>query len=275
MKKESPFSENSRKRQLDSPDHIQEYVRVTSVSRFLIGLTILLLMGAFVVWGIFGTVADRVQYKGLIFPHHGTDDVVLESNGTIIKMLVHTGDSVELGQTVARVMTRGRDSLVHSNITGTVIHTKQDRETFESLEPLVSMVSEYQPGHTLHTMVVAYVKMETHHVLRKGMEAQVWPVGDDRDKIGYARGTITSIDRYPTPPEEIINQVKSASIASILLEPNEPVWQVVIELRHSPNDPNLYDWSTGESTNVEMTIGTFCNVMTETRRRSMYEYLFN
>ena len=52
MKKENPFSAHSRQRQLETPDHVQDYVRVTSVSPFLIGLTILLLLGAFVVWGI-------------------------------------------------------------------------------------------------------------------------------------------------------------------------------------------------------------------------------
>ena len=196
MKKENPFSAHSRQRQLETPDHVQDYVRVTSVSPFLIGLTILLLLGAFVVWGIFGTVTDRVSYNGLIFPHHGTDDVMLESGGLITKMLVYTGDSVTVGQVVARVKTLGKDSLVRSTISGTVLHTKQDRENFEPLEPLVSMVCEHKPDNSVHTMLVAYVKMETHHVLKKGMEAQVWPMGDDRDKIGYVKGVITDIDRY-------------------------------------------------------------------------------
>lgn len=274
MKKESPFSENSRQRQLKSPDHVQEYVRVTSVSPFLIGLTILLLLGAFVVWGVFGTVADRVQYTGLIFPHHGTDDVTLESRGSVIRMLVHTGDSVVVGQEVAYVETLGRDSVIHSSIAGIVLHTKQDRETFEPMEPLVSMVCEHH-DHTVHTMLLAYVKMETHHVLKEGMEAQVWPIGDDRDKIGYVRGVITDIDPYPTPVAEIISQLKSSAMAELLFDTNEPVWQVVIELRHNPEDPELYDWASGNPDDVEMTVGTFCNVLTETRSRSMYQYLFN
>lgn len=274
MKKESPFAAQSRQRQLTSPDNVQDYVRVTSVSPILIGLAILLLMGAFVVWGIFGTVADRVQYSGLIFPHHGTDDVTIESEGSILRMLVHTGDSVEAGQAVARVQTLGRDSVIRSAIAGTVLHTKQDRETFEPLEPLVSMVCEHD-DHTVHTMLVAYVDMATHHVLRKGMEAQAWPVGDDRDRIGYVRGVITDIDRYPTPPAEIVSQLKSASMAELLFETNEPVWQVVIELRRNPDNPEAYDWSSGNAGDVDMTIGTYCNVLTETRRRSMYEYLFH
>lgn len=272
--KESTFSKNSRQRQLESPDRIQDYVRVTSVSPFLIGLTILLLLGAFVVWGIFGTVADRVQYSGLIFPHHGTDDVTLESGGSVIKMLVSTGDTVSEGQAVAHVQIENKDSVIRSAMAGTVLHTKQNYETFEPMEPIVSLICEHH-DHKAHTMLLAYVKMETHHVLKKGMEAQVWPIGDDRDKIGYVRGVITDIDRYPTPLAEIVSQVKSASMAELLFDTNEPVWQVIIELRLSPDDPEQYDWSTGDANDVDMTVGTYCNVLTETRSRSMYEYLFN
>lgn len=275
MKKESPFTEHSRQRRLESPDRVQDYVRVTSVSPFLIGLTILLLLAAFVVWGIFGTVTDRVSYNGLIFPHHGTDDLVLNSDGSITKMYVHTGDSVAAGQLVARVLVAGKDSMVRSGMSGTVLHTKQERDTFQPLEPLVSMVCEHKPDHSVHTMLIAYVDMDTHHNLREGMEAQVWPMGDDRDEIGYVRGVITSIDRYPTPKDEIVSQLKNTPMAEVLYNLQGAAWQVVIELRHNPNDSTRYDWSSERSYDVDMSIGTFCNVLTETRRRSMYQYLFN
>ncbi len=259
---------------LESPDQLHDYVRVTSVSPLLIGCTILLLLGAFVVWCVFGTVTDRVEYSGLIFPHHGTDDVTLESSGTITKMYVHTGDSVALGQLIARVQTLGKDSLVHSNQTGTVLYTKQEREGFEPLEPLISMVCEEKNDHTIHTMLVAYVDMDTWHTLREGMAAQVWPKGDKRDEIGYVRGVITSVDRYPTPREEIISELKSTAMAEGLFSMNEAAWQVIIELNQMPNDSTRYDWSFGQPHNVEIGVGTYCNVLTETRRRSMYQYLF-
>ena len=72
-----------------------------------------------------------------------------------------------------------------------------------------------------------------------------------------------------------MSQVKSASMAELLFDTNEPVWQVIIELRLNPDNPELYDWSTGDANDVDMTVGTYCNVQTETRSRSMYEYLFN
>ena len=167
MNKTSPFAEKNRLRKMESPDGLQDYVRVTSVSPLLIGCAIFLLLCAFVVWGMFGTVTDRVEFSGLIFPHHGTDDVVVESHGTITKMLVHTGDTVMEGQNVAHVLIDGKDSLVCSKLHGTVLFTKQDRETFDPMEPLVSMVCDHHQGGAVHTMLVAYVDMDTQHYLRE------------------------------------------------------------------------------------------------------------
>lgn len=265
----------TKNKKLESPEQIGEYVRITAVSPLLIGSTILLLLIAFVVWGVLGTVTDRAEYSGLIFPHHGTDDVTLNSRGTITKMLVHTGDSVIEGQSVALVHIDGKDSLVHSSQNGTVLFTKQEREAFVPMEPLISMVCDHKPGNVVHTMLVAYVDMQTQHDLREGMEAQVWPKGDSRDEIGYVRGVITSIDRYPTPKAEIVNQLKSTAMAEALFSMEEAAWQVIIELKHIPNDSTHYDWSFGQPQNVDMGVGTYCNVLTETNKKSMYEYLFN
>ena len=269
------FSNSSRQRRMESPGQVNDYVRVTSVSPFLIGCTILLLLGAFVVWGVLGTVTDRVQYSGLIFPHHGTDDVTMNCEGVITKMYVHTGDTLKEGQLVARVLVGNKDSMVVSPISGTVLHTKPEREPFVPLEALVSVVCEEKPDQSVHTMLVAYVNMETHHNLREGMEAQVWPMGEDRDEIGYVRGVVTSVDRYPTPLSEIVSELKNTSMAEALFDMKGSAWQVIVELNYNPNDSTLYDWSSGQSRDVDMGIGTYCNVLTETRRRSMYEYLFN
>lgn len=274
MPKEGSILNNSQSGRLESPNDLKDYVRVTSVSPLLIGCTILLLLCAFVVWGVFGTVTERVEYSGLIFPHHGTDDVTMDSQGTITKMYVHTGDSVAIGQVIARVKTLGKDSLVHSSLSGTVLFTKQEREGFEPFEPLISMVCEDKVDHTVHTMLVAYVDMETQHSLREGMEAQVWPKGEKRDEIGYVRGTITSIDRYPTPREEIINQLRNTAMAEAFFSMEESAWQVIIELEPDPQDSTHYDWSFGHPRNVDMGVGTYCHVLTETDRKSMYQYLF-
>ena len=88
------------------------------------------------------------------------------------------------------------------------------------------------------------------------------------------RGIITSIDRYPTPREEIVNQLKSTVMAEALFSLEESAWQIIIELNSMPNDSTHYDWSFGQPHNVDMGVGTYCHVRTETQRRSMCQYLF-
>lgn len=55
MTKENQTTNSGHPGKLESPQQLSDYVRVTSVSPLLIGCTILLL-GAFVLWGVFGTV---------------------------------------------------------------------------------------------------------------------------------------------------------------------------------------------------------------------------
>ena len=63
-------------------------------------------------------------------------------------------------------------------------------------------------------------------------------------------------------------------MADRLMESGNIMYQVNIELHRSPEDPSLYDWSFGQPEDVNMNVGTYCSVLSETRRRSMFQYLF-
>ena len=63
-------------------------------------------------------------------------------------------------------------------------------------------------------------------------------------------------------------------IGIYLLEQGDVVYEVRIDLLHSSEDSTRYDWSFGEPADVRMDIGTYCSVLSETKRRSMFEYLF-
>jgi hypothetical protein len=106
------------------------------------------------------------------------------------------------------------------------------------------------------------------------MEAQVWPADEKRDEIGYVRGRITQVVRYPAAADEVRQTLKSNILAKRLLEQGDVVYEVRIDLLRSPEDSTRYDWSFGEPADVSMGIGTYCSVLTETRRRSMFQYLF-
>ena len=260
---------------LQSPEQIADHLRVTYVPTYLLAAAAIVLLAAFIVWGFLGTVSDKAYYSGVVFPVQGTTDITLPNKGIVRSMLVHNGDSVRQGQTVAMVSIGDSHSFLTSTVNGLVISTKADNEPFEAFDPIVSVVDGNAASQqSQHTQLIAYADNEAQRDLRIGMEAQVWPADEKRDEIGYVRGRITQVVRYPADADEVRQTLKSNILAKRLLEQSDVVYEVRIDLLRSPEDATQYDWSFGEPENVSMGIGTYCSVLTETHRRSMFQYLF-
>ena len=269
----NPFTANSRQQRFQRTDQIGGLLKITSVPTYLIALTVLLLLVAFIVWGFQGTVSDKVYYSGVVFPNQGTTDVSLPNKGMIRTMLVHHGDHVAQGQSLALISVGESYSILTSSVEGTVISSKLDNEQFEAFEPIVSVVDSMGTQHQ-KAILIAYIDNAGQRDLRVGMEAQVWPENEKRDEIGYVRGRVTRIDRYPVAADVVRQTLKSDEMTQRLLETGGLMYQVEIELLPSADDATRYDWSFGEPEDVNMNVGTCCSVLSETRRRSMFQYLF-
>ena len=259
---------------LQSPEQICDHLRVTYVPTYLLATTAVLMLAAFIVWGVIGTVSDKAYYSGVVFPAQGTTDIALPNKGIVRSIAVRNGDSVRVGQTVAWVSIGDSHSFLTSTVNGLVISTKADNEPFEAFEPIVSVVGKDYEGQPQRAMLLAYANNEAQRDLRVGMEAQVWPADQKRDEIGYVRGRISQVVRYPADAAKVRQRLKSDILAKQLLEQDNVVYEVIIDLQRDPVDPTCYDWSFGQPDDVSMDFGTYCSVLTETRRCSMFQYLF-
>ena len=271
MSKDNPFSAESRS--VQSPQQIGSTLKVTALPTYLLAFTVLLFMVAFFVWGFLGSVSDKVYYSGVVFPPEGTTDVSLPNRGMVRTLFVRNGDHVTQGQTVALISMDDSYSILTSTVEGTVISTKEDNDPFEAFEPIISVVSG-NGSQSGCAMLIAYIDNAGQRDLREGMMAQVWPENEKRDEIGYVKGRVVRIDRYPVAAHQVRQTLKSEEMARRLLSSGEMMYQVHIELLSSPQDPSQYDWSFGQPEDVDMNVGTYCSVLSETRRRSMFQYLF-
>ena len=261
---------------IQSPDQIADHLRVTYVPTYLLATAGGLLLAAFIVWGILGSVSDKVYFSGVVFPVEGTSDVTLPNKGIVRSILVHNGDSVHEGQTIAMVSIGNSHSFLTSTVSGLVIHSKTDNEPFEAFDPIISVVNAGTGNQeSQRAQLIAYADNDAQRDLRIGMEAQVWPADEKRDEIGYVRGHITQVVRYPANAVDVRQTLKSDNLVQQLLgDGDKIVYEVIIDLQRDPKDPTRYDWSFGEPDGVSMDFGTYCSVLTETRRFSMFQYLF-
>jgi multidrug efflux pump subunit AcrA (membrane-fusion protein) len=266
-----------------SPEQLADHLHVTYVPAYLLAAAIGLLLAAFIVWGVLGTVSDKAYYSGVVFPAQGTTDMTLPNKGIVRTMLVQNGDSVHPGQTIAMVTVGDSHSFLTSTVSGLVISAKADNEPFEAFDPIISVVDDgagregtgAQGREGAKTQLIAYADNDAQRQLRIGMEAQVWPANEKRDEIGYVRGRIAQVVRYPAKVSKVRQELKSDILARRLTDEGQNlVYEVRIDLLRSPNDTTQYDWSFGQPDDVDMGVGTYCSVLTETRRRSMFQYLF-
>ena len=96
------MKEDSEKR-IQSPEQLSDHLRVTYIPTYLLAAAAVLLLAAFIVWGFLGNVSDKAYYSGVVFPVQGITDITLPNGGIVRSMLVHNGDSVHEGQTIAMV----------------------------------------------------------------------------------------------------------------------------------------------------------------------------
>ena len=261
---------------VQSPEQLADHLRVTYVPTYLLAAAAGLLLAAFIVWGVLGSVSDKVYYSGVVFPMQGSSDVTLPNKGIVRSILVHNGDSVHEGQPIAMVSIGNSHSFLTSTVSGLVIHSKTDNEPFEAFDPIISVVDAGTGNQkSQRVQLIAYADNDAQRDLRVGMEAQVWPADEKRDEIGYVRGRITQVVRYPANAAEVRQTLKSDILVQQLLgDGGGAVYEVIIDLQRDPADPMRYDWSFGEPDGVSMAFGTYCSVLTETRRLSMFQYLF-
>ena len=261
---------------VQSPEQIADHLRVTYVPTYLLATAGGLLLAAFIVWGILGSVSDKVYFSGVVFPVEGTSDVTLPNKGIVRSILVHNGDSVHEGQPIAMVSIGNSHSFLTSTVSGLVIHSKTDNEPFEAFDPIISVVNAGTGNQeSQRAQLIAYADNDAQRDLRIGMEAQVWPADEKRDEIGYVRGHITQVVRYPANAVDVRQTLKSDNLVQQLLgDGDKIVYEVIIDLQRDLKDPTRYDWSFGEPDGVSMDFGTYCSVLTETRRFSMFQYLF-
>ena len=258
---------------LQSPEQIVDHLRVTYVPSYLLATAVIVLVVAFLVWGVLGTVSEKAYYSGVVFPAQGTTDITLPNKGIVRSMMVRDGDSVRVGQTVALLSVGDSHSFLTSTLNGLVVSTKADNEPFEAFEPIISVVGSDYYGQPHRALLLAYADNEAQRNLRVGMEAQVWPANEKRDEIGYVRGHISQVVRYPANAAKVRQILKSDVLAQQLLDQGV-VYEVLIDLQRNPADSTCYDWSFGQPDDVSMDFGTYCSVLTETRRCSMFQYLF-
>jgi NHLM bacteriocin system secretion protein len=120
---------------LSSPEQLDTLTHIVSGKGWLALLAMGLLIISGAVWGIWGSISEKVYGQGILLKSSGIFNVISQSNGTVNEVYVEVDDVIKSGQIVARVS--------QFDILDTIKETKaQLQELQKQRETLVQYGSE-------------------------------------------------------------------------------------------------------------------------------------
>lgn len=249
-----------------------ETIRLSKPSIYLLLLTLTVMAGAFFSWGLFGSVTDKAQMKGVMFPVEGTSDVSVPNRGVVRTLMVHKGDTVVPGQILAMIDVNGQYSTLTATEPGQVLTILQEQQAFDAFQPIVNLLTENSDKQA--TTLVAFANFKTVRELDTELEVQVNPSYLSREKNGYVPAQILSISKYPMSAHEVALKLKNEQFAQAVFPQEGAAFMVEIELEVNPENPDEFNWTFEQEKPVDMSTGTLCDVQVITKRRSVFLYLF-
>ena len=160
----------------------------------MVFLGVIVLLGAALVWALFGTAPTEVRGQSMLLPPHGLYEVGVETEGFVTDLLVENGDHVEEGQALARLRDRdGQVVDIEAPVTGDVATILVKPGTYNAVgTPVITLVAE---GDEL--IAVVYVPAQEGKVVRNGMRVFVSPSTAPAAQYGSMLGTVGSVSTLP------------------------------------------------------------------------------
>jgi multidrug efflux pump subunit AcrA (membrane-fusion protein) len=252
---------------LDDKSEIKEMPRVASPALWLLLTSLLMICAISLFWCIFGTLNYTVNATAVVFPFAEARPISAPFEGTVHHVIATNGQTVAAGDPIVMVRSQLATTTLTSPQSGVVLTSKPAESKFVAREPVVWILPQELQLHERE--VLAYVPFAHLRKVKIGAKVQVTPADLEREKWGYAVGTVTGIERYPTDRQAVAQRLKLAELAAII-PANQPVYEVRIVLDRG--DDGLV-WSRKKSQVLAVTTGMPCNVQIIWSQKHVWEVL--
>jgi len=238
----------------------------TPALKLLLSALVLLCVVA-VFWCIFGTVNYMVNATAVVFPFGEARPVSVPYEGTVDRVMAVNGADVSVGDPLVRVRSQLATTVLTAPEAGVVLNAKSANSPFAQREPVAWLLPQHLQRRERE--VLAYVTFNDLRKIKIGSKVQVTPSDLKRESWGYAVGTVTGIEHYPTNRQAVGQRLKLPELASFV-PADETVYEVRILL---DQDADGLVWSRQKSKTMAVTTGMPCNVQIIWKKMYIWQVL--
>ncbi len=228
-------------KRLNSPEQLDQLLRVAPARRWFALSGLLLLVAAAIVWSVASSVPTTLSGTGYLLPEGGLRKISASQSGTVENLNMSNGQHVVAGETLADVRTQaGAVVPLRSPETGVLTEQDISQNSYVTAGGRVGLV---QPvGFPL--VIYAYVKTNIAADLRPGTPAQVVFGAGIGQAYGYAEATVASVSQFAVTGEHLDFILQDASVIKKVLAQG-PTNEVVLTMNLSADTPSGFVWGSG------------------------------
>ena len=252
---------------LDDHSESEEMARVASPRLRIVLGAMVAMMVVVAYWCIFGTINYKVTAQGVVFPFSEAAPISVPYDGTVSRVLVSHGTSVQNGAAIMEIRNALSTTSVQVPRAGVVIQTLPLGTEFKAGQPIAWLLPQEQ--QMAGREMLCYVTYNDLRKLKLDQQVQATPANMERENWGYAYGKVVGIEQYPTTRQEIVSRIKLDPLASFI-----PDGQAMYEVRvvFDEQDGGLV-WSREKSRDVAVGNGSICNIQVITQKKPVWRVL--
>ncbi|WP_019545602.1 HlyD family efflux transporter periplasmic adaptor subunit [Streptomyces sulphureus] len=229
---------------LQSPEELDLPVRFARPPGRLVLAVTLVAMAAAAVWGVTGTVTNKIESPGVLT--HAGGSYVLQSPlaGQVTGVFAEEGDRVEAGAPLLRVRTQTGPRAVRAVEAGevTTLLTKSGSVLTPGAD-VATVERAEDPDEPLVAMV--YVQGSGGSSVKPGAEVDLTVPSVPQQQYGVLRGRVEAVGRAPQTAQQISGFLGNADLARQFAAKGNPL-PVLVKLEPSSTTKSGYEWSSEE-----------------------------
>ena len=205
---------------ISSPEQLDTLLQITTPQNWLalIGLLGLLLAG--LVWGVFGRIPVEVSAPTVFIYPGGIQNVPITTNGQLGEIYRVPGDLIQAGEAVAIVHDLSGETIpVVSPHAGRILELKASEGSIVTLGmPLLSVEAFSEDGSIEAALFLSAAEAASVAVGQPVKIATAY-----QEELGYVRGQIKTVNRYPATMAGLLNILGSEDLIQTVVRASNPI----------------------------------------------------
>jgi hypothetical protein len=211
---------------MDSVARLDEAITIVSARSAVALAVLIVLVGAALAWGVFGSIPIVVEAHGVFVSGAGAAHIGAADDGTIEMVEASVGEAVKRGQAIARErVVSGQIVALRAPRDGTVIEIVGSSSLFVHRGDVIASI--VPAGEPLHAVVFVPVAIDRR--VEPGMAATIVPA--DTPSLGgrSVRAKVAAVAGYPATAARIRNALQDDALAA-QFSAAEPVREITLAL---------------------------------------------